>query len=506
MRILYFEDSPLDAELLIETLISQDFQPEQIDVANDFSEFKKYFESIEYSAVITDYNLGETSAEDVYKFVRNISKDIPIICLSGALGEERAVNLLKMGFADYILKDRPQRLGMAIRSAVEKSLANKKSILVQKELKESEEKYRKLFSNMFLGIAIHEIILDENSEAIDYRYMDVNDEASIILGYEINEIVGKLASEIFVKEEIPYLELYKNVALKGKTYSFEAYSKTLEKYFYVRAFSSEYKKFVTLFEDITERKIIEERRRQEEATVRNHQKLESIGILASGMAHEINNPINGIMNYGQLILEIENQHDDTYEYANEIIIESKRIASIVRNLLQFSRYESEQMKETHPKEIIEGIISLARMITKENNIELNTIFEENIPYVKCKTQQIQQVIMNLISNSASALKEKDTNPGQEKKILVVCGKRKEKGITYATITVEDNGTGIPEEIVEKIFDPFFTTKGRTEGTGLGLSISYGIMKEHGGKIYCETKEGEYAKFHIELPVEPGTEG
>ncbi len=256
-------------------------------------------------------------------------------------------------------------------------------------------------------------------------------------------------------------------------------------------------------QDITERKKQEEEKSLLEAQVQNQQKLESIGTLASGVAHEINNPINGILNYGQVILDATAAGSDINKYAGEIIYETKRVSGIVKNLLDFSRQSGEQHSYAQIEDIIGKTLSLINTIFRHDNISLNVDISKNISKIKCRSQQIQQVLMNLLTNARDSLNEKYPEYHENKKINIECHEFSKDKRKWISISIEDFGTGIPEDVKHRIFDPFFTTKAKDKGTGLGLSISYGIIKEHHGEIKVDSKGGEYTKFTIILPCDNG---
>jgi len=256
--------------------------------------------------------------------------------------------------------------------------------------------------------------------------------------------------------------------------------------------------------DITDRKKLEKEKKEVEAQLRQQQKMEAIGTLAGGVAHEINNPVNGIMNYAQLILDLEeDKSKDTAIYAGEIIHETERVAAIVKNLLQFSRQEKQSHSYANIYDIINQTISLIRTVVKSDQITLMIDLEENLPDIKCRSQQIQQVLMNLMTNARDALNDKYKEYDQDKVIYLTCSQFKDQERRWIRITVEDHGNGIPMHIREKIFEPFFSTKPKEVGTGLGLSISFGIVKDHHGKIEIDSKECSYTKFILELPVDNG---
>ncbi|MCK5128315.1 MAG: response regulator [Clostridiales bacterium] len=254
-------------------------------------------------------------------------------------------------------------------------------------------------------------------------------------------------------------------------------------------------------EDITKRKRVEEEKRKTDAYMNQQQRLESIGILASGVAHEINNPLNGIMNYSQLILDSLDTDSKNAEFAKEILSETNRITSIVKNLLQFSRNEKQEHSYANIKDIIDSTLTLINTVIKHDQIDLQIDVPEDLPALKCRSQQIQQVIMNLMTNARDALNEKFEGYHEDKIIKLHCKQFNREDRIWIRITVEDHGNGIPEDIKEKIFDPFFTSKNKDKGTGLGLSISHGIIKEHCGELTFESKEGKHTKFYMDLPID-----
>jgi signal transduction histidine kinase len=257
--------------------------------------------------------------------------------------------------------------------------------------------------------------------------------------------------------------------------------------------------------DITDRKKAEKDKQKMEFQLRRSQKMESIGTLAGGVAHEINNPINGIMNYAQLIKDKIDDGSPIAEYASEIINETKRVAQIVQNLLAFSRKDHDSYRSANIKDIVDNTMSLIKAVFRRDQIRLEVNVPEDLPAIKCRDQQIQQVIMNLMTNARDALNEK--YPGyDENKVMEISSNLFEKdGKSWIRTTVKDRGIGIDPDVGERMFDPFFTTKERTVGTGLGLSISYGIVKDHHGELTFESKPGQYTKFHMDLPVDNGWE-
>ncbi len=261
-------------------------------------------------------------------------------------------------------------------------------------------------------------------------------------------------------------------------------------------------KVVGFVKDVTDEYRLREEKAKIEIRLRNQQKLESVGLLAGGVAHEINNPLNGVLNYGQLILDSEEASQEIQGYASEIIYESNRIAGIVKNLLSFSRQGEASFIPAKPYDLISNTVTLIKTIVKGDqiNLEVETDSCSRKNSVVCKSQQIQQVILNLMTNARDALNEKYDGYHEDKVMKISCKAEEIKGEKVMVIRVRDNGNGIKKEVAEKIFDPFFTTKGRNVGTGLGLAISYGIIKDHGGEIGFTTKVGEFTEFFIMIPI------
>jgi len=260
-----------------------------------------------------------------------------------------------------------------------------------------------------------------------------------------------------------------------------------------------------LEKEIAERKRAERERRRFEMQLRQQQKMESIGTLAGGVAHEINNPISGIMGYAQLILDKLGADSPVAEFAGEIIIETERVATIVRNLLTFARQEKQEHSPARMRDILEATLSLIRTVMRHDQITLELDVPADLPKIKCRSQQIQQVVMNLLTNARDALNERYPEYDEDKIVRVVVVELEKLGAKWIRVTVEDHGVGIPSEVQERMFDPFYTTKSREIGTGLGLSISHGIVRDHHGELHVESEVGHYTRGHLDLRVNNGWE-
>ncbi len=224
------------------------------------------------------------------------------------------------------------------------------------------------------------------------------------------------------------------------------------------------------------------------------EKLASIGRLAAGVAHEINNPLTGVLTFAHLLKEKPNMDDQDQQDLDLIIHETTRAAEIVSNLLDFARERPPKKEPLEVNDVIRRTVRLIRSQKQFDRINIEEHFTEGIPHVEGDRNQLQQVLLNLSLNSCAAMPE-----GGEIRIATsAVGSR-------VQIDVTDTGCGIPDDVLDKIFDPFFSTKPVGKGTGLGLSVSLGIVQQHGGTMEVESEMGKGTRFSIVLPAieEPG---
>ena len=257
--------------------------------------------------------------------------------------------------------------------------------------------------------------------------------------------------------------------------------------------------------DVTDCRHAERARSLLQAELRHQQKLETIGTLARGVAHEVNNPMQSIMNYAQ-ILQRRGVSAEVSNFAAEILHEAQRVASIVRNLLAFSRQAGEPYTALRVRDAVDATLSLVSSMFQKEGIRLRVEVPDDLRWSRCHPQQIQQVLMNLLANARDALDERFPRGPQgepshpDKVILITAQLIQRAGAPWARLTIEDHGVGISIEWRDKLFDPFYTTRTDRPGAGLGLSIAHGIVAEHGGVISVESERGGWTRFHIDLPA------
>ena len=237
-----------------------------------------------------------------------------------------------------------------------------------------------------------------------------------------------------------------------------------------------------LFDDVTQREHMEEQMTQTE-------KLTSLGLLAAGVAHEVNTPLAVISNYIQMLAKQMPEEDPRHAIIEKIVKQTFRASEIVNNLLNFSRTGAGELGNVDVNKVVEETLSLVAHPLKTSQIQIVKNLGDALPTVRGSANKLQQVFLNLFLNARDAM------PGGgmlEVKTAAHNGS--------VEIEVVDTGAGIPREHIHKIFDPFFTTKASGRGTGLGLSVSYGIIKEHAGKIDVRSTPGKGTSFHVEFPA------
>jgi two-component system NtrC family sensor kinase len=239
---------------------------------------------------------------------------------------------------------------------------------------------------------------------------------------------------------------------------------------------------------------VTERRRMEEQLART-EKLSSLGQMITGIAHELNNPLASVLGYSQLVRAAS--HDEQLNRRLVVIHdEARRCQRIVRDLLSFARRHEPERRPLSLNEVTNSVLRLIGYQLRLDNIEVSADFDPGLPPVLGDPHELQQAILNLVTNAQHAIRE----AGRGGTIRFTTARSRSGGVTLA---VADDGPGIPEQHVSRIFDPFFTTKKAGSGTGLGLSIVYGIITTHGGSIELQSRPGGGASFTITLPSGTG---
>jgi two-component system NtrC family sensor kinase len=355
----------------------------------------------------------------------------------------------------------------------------------EQALKESEERYRGLFENSLEGIFTSDL---------DHNITSANRALGGLLDYHVGELVGMNWKDIVHPESTESLfREYRKLLLTGKPIRglvYECVTKDGERRLtesYVNLIKKANRPvgFQGTVRDITEHK-----RRSEQLMMAD--RLASIGELASGAAHELNNPLTSVIGFSQLLMD-RDVPDDIREDLKLIHDEAQRATSVVKNLLTFARRHPPAKQLSHVNSIIEDVLKLRAYEQRVRNIEVKKNLTPTLPRIMVDYFQMEQVFLNIVLNAEYSMTE-----AQNRGTLTITTSRRNNKVV---ISVADDGLGIRQEHVGQLFNPFFTTKKPGRGTGLGLSICHGIVTEHGGKIYAKSKAGKGATFFVELPID-----
>jgi PAS domain S-box-containing protein len=370
----------------------------------------------------------------------------------------------------------------------------------QRALVESEERYRALFEHANDGIGV--------VTAADHRLTEANSKFCGILGYSTQEVLGRDVREIIRPsiggDDRSALDdlLDGSASGEGEFVVETRAGVALPVSLSFNTLSTEKERLIILIiRDLSARRRLEAEREQMQQQLYQTGKLASLGELAAGVAHEINNPLTGVINFAQLLKDEETGRSDfESQMLDGIIDEGGRIASIVRGLLTFARHDDNRRSLVSISEAVSSSLALFGRQFDKDGIGVETDLAEDLPHVYADGSRLRQIVVNMVSNAYHSLKEKGPEGGR-KKLLRISARRVESGgRSLVRVEFYDNGVGVRREDLERVFDPFFTTRRDTGGTGLGLSISFGIVREHGGTIRAESERGEFARFIVELPT------
>ena len=422
------------------------------------------------------YILKPIEPEEFIKLIQDVFRDLD----KGKVGQKK----LGVKKEKEVLRLYSERLIAKLENKMlelEYDITERKQM--ERKLLESEERYRSVIENA------HDMI---QSVTPDGRFIFVNPAWLQTLGYTEAELSDLNVFNIIHPESLAHCQkLFAKVmhgeSLKNIQATFIAKDGSevlVEGSAAPRYVGSDIVATQGIFHDITER-----RKMEEQLIVTD--RLASIGELSSGVAHELNNPLTSVIGFSDLLLDRDLPNDlrQDLEIINR---EAKRTAGVVKNLLTFARKHETERSSVNINNIIEKVLELRAYEQKVNNVEVNTRFASDLPEIMADGFRLQQVFINIIINAEHFMIE--THKRGTMTITT------ERAGDIIRVSFSDDGPGIAKENMGHVFDPFFTTKEVGKGTGLGLSISYGIITEHGGKIYAKSELDKGATFVIELPV------
>jgi two-component system cell cycle sensor histidine kinase/response regulator CckA len=454
--------------------------------------------------LLLDYRLPDMTGREVVERLSAAGHDIPFVVITGQGDERTAVDMMKLGARDYLVKDSSlfEVLPRIMEQVAAQLSTEKKLSQVKKAWQESEEHFRMLFNSGTDAIFVQDIIAGKPG-----NFIEVNDIACRRLGYQREELFRMSMKHIEIPLEIDttageeefFLErspteknhaLYEaiQVTKHGEQVNVENNSRLID--------LSGKPAMLCISRDISPRKQLEEQLRQA-------QKMEAIGRLAGGVAHDFNNLITAIMGFSELML-VKMESDNPFrEGLHEINRAGKRAAALTRQLLAFSRKQVLKPKLLDLNQVVKSMEKMLERIIGEN-IRLHSQQDPNLDKIKADVGQVEQIILNLAVNAADAMPGggtmtiKTENLVIEKPALSGRSPSQPRAGRFVRLSISDSGEGIDKRIIPQIFEPFFTTKDK--GTGLGLAVVYGIVKQHNGWIDVTTHYQKGSTFHVYFPA------
>jgi len=497
LGVLIVEDSPDDADLLVRQLRQAGFDPQwrRVETEPDFLAHLRDGLDV----VLCDYRMPRFSGLRALKLLKETGLEIPFILLSGTIGEEIAVKAMKLGAADYLMKDRLVRLGTAVTQAVAVSRSLRERQLADLALRESEARFRQLAEN------INEVFWITDPTRAQVLYVSP--------AYE--KIWGRACDQLYATPHpwpdaihpedrarlaegakgrpmpSPDQEEYRILRPDGS----ERWIR--DRAFAVHAPGGELHRLVGVAEDITESRDLS-------AQFLRAQRMEAIGTLAGGIAHDLNN-ILGPMLIAPLLLKDCAKTERDRQLLDLIDRGARRSSNIIRQLLTFSRGSGGDRVRVQWAPLLGEMVGIIRE-TFPRNITVESHAARDLRSVLGDPTQLHQVLMNLCVNARDAMPEGGKLTllarNEELDAAAVRGHAPAQAGPYLALSVTDTGEGIPAENVDRIFDPFFTTKTRDKGTGLGLSTAVGIVRSHGGFLTVKSAPGRGSTFIVHVPAAP----
>ncbi len=497
LRILIIEDLPTDAELMERELKRGGFEFVSLLVDTEDA-FLAAIEEFRPELILSDFRLPTFDGLSALRIAQERAPLIPFIVVTGSMNEETAVECMKAGAFDYVLKEHIARLVPAVIGALERGRILEQKLRVEEEL-------RKLSRAVEQSPA--SIIVTDAEGQIEY----VNPKFTQVSGYRRNEVQGKNPRILKSGTTLPgeYRHLWETITAgfewRGE---FQNRKKSGELYWESAAISAirdpggRITHFLAIKEDITERKLAEAEHRRTQEQLIQAQKLESVGRLAGGVAHDFNNLLNVIHGYAELLLRAESEDPKVRERVEQILKASRRAADLTRQLLAFSRRQILEPRVVDLSVLVADLEKMLRRLIGED-ILFSVVSPAQVGRIKADPGQVEQVLMNLAVNSKDAMPDGGALTIELADVDLLGGHdaahEEVAPGPYVSISITDTGCGMVPEIQAHMFEPFFTTKGIGKGTGLGLATVYGIVNQSGGHIWVDSREGIGTTFKVCFP-------
>lgn len=502
VRILIVEDQPTDAELaekeILKTLQSCLFKR-----VETREEYLAELESFQPEVIITDYRMPRFNGLEALKLAQEKIPLTPVIIMTGAINEDTAVDCMKAGAANYVIKEHLKRLSQAVVHAIEEKRVLQERYEAEQALRESEERYRTLVHTLPDALVLADMegnIIYESPSALRLFGWDLEKDA---VGRNFLDWIHP-GDHAKILDAIQTLRSGLN--LRGQELLFLKKDKST---FWGELSASGTRDaqgavtgFLALIRDISDRKQSEEEKAQLQAQLLQSQKMDSIGRLAGGVAHDFNNMLSVILGYSELIQTQLNANDPIRNDVEQIEKAGRRAKDITQQLLAFSRKQIIEPTIIDLNERIHSIRkSLGRLIGEDISLEFSP--GPDLRKIRFDHSQLDQILINLAANARDAMPQGGRLKIETSNVFLdeaFC--REHLGFAagdYVVLTVADNGIGMDRETLAHAFEPFFTTKAIGKGTGLGLATVYGIVAQGGGFIEAESEPGRGSLFRIYFP-------
>ena len=493
LKVLMIEDNQADYRLVTRCLEQHGVLGE-CRCVTDVPSLMAALEYTDWDVVLSDYSLPRLDFNEMLSIVHRRIPGLPLILISGSLGEERAVELLKKGVSDFVLKDSLTRLVPAIERSMRDAEMRRAHREAESSLRDSEERYRSLVETTY------DWIWEVDAAGV---YIYASPKSFDLLGYTPDEVVGKTPFDFMPPEEAKRVRtLWNDSAGKHATFSGlenvnfhkDGHEVVLETSGVpVLGPKGDFRGYRGMDRDITERKRLE-------AQLRQAQKLEAIGQLAGGVAHDFNNILAAIMMHLGLLQMNPDLDDETQCVLKDIDAEARRAAGLTRQLLMFSRRSVLSLKPVAVNDIVANLLKMLTRLIGEH-ISLRFDSGTGLPLVEADAGMIEQVIMNLVVNARDSMPK----GGRITITTTVSEPNNDRardlgGGQFLCVAVSDTGCGMDAATLKRMFEPFFTTKEIGKGTGLGLATVHGIVAQHKGWVEVGSEPGVGTTFRVYLPV------
>ncbi len=498
MRFLVIDDNRADRELVIRRVRKEFPTAEFVEIGKP-SELDDAMVRGGFDIVLTDYQLNWTDGLQVFNSIKTRYPEIPVVMVTGTGSEEIAVEGLRAGLSNYILKKHLDRLPHAVHEVLERARLQRQYDEAQRQLQVSEENYRELFEQGLTGVFVCDpdgTVENCNpafARIFGFSSLEEALQTNLRVLYPREQDFASLAETLTREKRFAYQEIEMSRLDKVPVYIIGNIVGTFDD-------KGVLTKFRGYFFDNTEhRRLIDQ--------LQQAQKLESIGLLVSGIAHDFNNMLGGILGYTSRGLAKASEDHPLYDTLIHIQDCANRAAKMTQQLLAFSRRQVLEPVDVNLNAVVEHLLSFIGKILADH-VSIEFLPDQHLQAIHVDHTQIEQVIMNLCINARDAMSDGGTLTIETRNTTPDLAFRRKhpdmRADAYVLLCVHDTGTGMSEETLSKIFEPFFTTKELGKGTGLGLSMVHGIIGQHNGVIDVESTIGKGTSFKIYFPAAHNT--